>query len=67
MLVGIEGIDMSSTGYILLVEDDATIAEVVTAMDERPRFFRAEIIDGNGTVRDVVIVNKSNGRVRSTY
>ena len=39
----------------------------IGAMDERPRFFRAEIVDGNGAVRDVVIVNKVNGRVRSVY
>ncbi|WP_173202472.1 hypothetical protein [Geobacter sp. SVR] len=36
-------------------------------MDERPGFFRVELVDGNGTVRDVVIVHKNNGRVRSTY
>ncbi|MDA8428997.1 MAG: hypothetical protein M0T70_07055 [Geobacteraceae bacterium] len=39
----------------------------IGAMDERPRFFRAELVDKNGTVRDVVVVNKVNGRVRSTY
>ncbi len=37
----------------------------IGAMDEFPRFFRAELVDGNGTVRDVVIVDKINGRVRS--
>ncbi len=36
-------------------------------MDERTGFFRAELVDKNGAVRDVVIVNKVNGRVRSTY
>jgi hypothetical protein len=36
-------------------------------MIERPRFFRAELVDDNDTVRDVVIVDKINGRVRSTY
>ena len=39
----------------------------IGAMDEHPRFFRAELVDKNGTVRDVVVVNKVNGRVRSTY
>lgn len=39
----------------------------IGAMDERPRFFRAELLDRNGTVRDVVIVHKANGRIRSTY
>ena len=39
----------------------------IGAMDERPRFFRAELVDKNGTVRDVIVVNKVNGRVRSTY
>ena len=39
----------------------------IGAMDERPRFFRAELLDGNGIVRDVVILNKFNGRVRSIY
>lgn len=39
----------------------------IGAMDERPRFFRAELVDKNGTVRDVVVVNKVNGRVRSIY
>jgi hypothetical protein len=37
----------------------------IGAMVERPRFFRAELVDGNGAVRDVVIVDKINGRVRS--
>ena len=39
----------------------------IGSMDERPGFFRVELVDGNGTVRDVVIVHKNNGRVRSTY
>lgn len=39
----------------------------IGAMDERPRFFRAELVDSSGIVRDVVIVNKVNGRVRSAY
>ncbi len=39
----------------------------IGAMEERPRFFRAELVDENGTVRDVVIVHKGNGRVRSVY
>jgi len=39
----------------------------IGTMEERPRFFRAELVDGNGTVRDLVIVNKVNGRVRSAY
>ena len=39
----------------------------VGAMIEHPRFFRAELVDGNGIIRDVVIVDKINGRVRSIY
>jgi len=39
----------------------------IGAMEERPNFFRVKLVDGNGIVRDVVIVNKDNGRVRSTY
>lgn len=39
----------------------------IGAMDERPRYFRAELLDNNGTIRDVVIVHKANGRIRSTY
>lgn len=39
----------------------------ISSMAERPRFFKAELVDKNGIVRDVVIVNKVNGRVRSTY
>lgn len=34
-------------------------------MIEFPRFFKAELVDGNGVIRDVVIVDKINGRVRS--
>ena len=37
----------------------------IGAMVERPRFFRAELVDENGVLRDVVIVDKINGRVRS--
>ena len=54
---------MLGTDYILLVEGDLQIG----AMDERQRFFRAELVDDNETVRDVVIVNDVNGRVLSTY
>lgn len=39
----------------------------IGAMSERPRFFRAELVDEKGAVRDVVIVDKSNGRIRSIY
>lgn len=39
----------------------------IGAMLERPRFFRAELVDGKGAVRDVVIVDKFNGRIRSIY
>lgn len=39
----------------------------IGAMLERPRFFKAELVDGNGSIRDVVIVDKLNGRVRSIY
>jgi len=34
-------------------------------MTERPRFFRAELVDSKGKVRDVVIVDKLTGRIRS--
>ena len=37
----------------------------IGAMVERPRFFRAELVDENGVLRDVVIVDKITGRVRS--
>ena len=37
----------------------------IGVMDEFPRFFKAELVDGNGAMRDVVIVDKINGRVRS--
>lgn len=39
----------------------------IGAMEEHQRFFRAELVDKHGTVKDVVIVNKFNGRVRSAY
>jgi len=39
----------------------------IGAMEERPNFFIVKLVDGNGAVQDVVIVNKGNGRVRSTY
>jgi len=39
----------------------------IGVMTEKPGYFRAELVDGNGTVRDLVIVNKVNGRVRSAY
>jgi len=39
----------------------------IGAMLERPRFFKAELVDGNGSIRDLVIVDKLNGRVRSIY
>jgi hypothetical protein len=39
----------------------------IGTIEERPRFFRAKLVDGNGTVCDLVIVNKVNGRVRSAY
>lgn len=39
----------------------------ISSMEEKPRFFKAELVDKNGAVRDVVIVNKVNGRVRSIY
>lgn len=39
----------------------------IGAMEEHPLFFRAELIDRFGTVKDVVIVNKVNSRVRSAY
>ena len=39
----------------------------IGSIDERPRFFKVELVDINGTVHDVVIVQKNNGRVRSTY
>ncbi len=37
----------------------------IGVMDEFPRFFRAELMDGNGAMQDVVIVDKITGRVRS--
>ena len=37
----------------------------IGAMDECHRFFRAELVDGKGAVRDVVIVDKITGRIRS--
>ncbi len=39
----------------------------IGAMEERPRFFRALLVDGTGAVRDVVIVDKLTGRIRSIY
>lgn len=39
----------------------------IGAIEEHPSFFRAELIDGNGAVQDVVIFNKVNGRIRSAY
>lgn len=39
----------------------------IGTMQERPNFFMAELVDRSGAVRDVVIVHKANGRVRSTY
>lgn len=39
----------------------------IGAMSERPRFFRAELVDEKGTVQDVVIVDKFNSRIRSIY
>jgi hypothetical protein len=39
----------------------------IGAMEERPNFFRVQLLDGNGIVRDVIIIHKVNGRVRSTY
>jgi len=38
---------------------------VIGVMDEFPRFFKAELVDGKGVLRDGVIVDKINGRVRS--
>lgn len=37
----------------------------IGGIDERPRFFRIVLVDGNKTVRDIVIVDKLTGRVRS--
>lgn len=39
----------------------------IGSIDERPKFFRVQLLDRDGTVHDVVIVHKDNGRVRSTY
>lgn len=39
----------------------------IGALIERPRFFRAELLDRERIVRDVVIVDKSTGRIRSAY
>ena len=39
----------------------------IGAMEERPNFFRVQLLDSNGIVRDVIIIHKVNGRVRSTY
>lgn len=37
----------------------------ISAMYEFPRFFKADLVDANGTLNDVVIVDKITGRVRS--
>lgn len=37
----------------------------IGVIEERPRFFRAELVDDNGEARDIVVVDRLNGRVRS--
>jgi len=46
-----------------LVGSDLHIGNMI----EHPRFFKAELLDGNGVLRDIVIVDRRNGRIRSIY
>lgn len=34
---------------------------------EKPRFFEAEILDKNGNLIDLVIIDKKSGRIRSIF
>jgi len=44
-------------------KDDVNIGQIT----ERRWFFRAEILDKNNTLVDVVIIDKRTGRIRSIY
>lgn len=37
------------------------------SIDERPNFFKVDLLDRNGIVQDVVIVHKDTGRVRLAH
>lgn len=37
----------------------------VTDLEERPRHFKANIVDKNGTLLDTVIIDRRSGRIRS--
>lgn len=42
-------------------------AVVIGDIKERRWFFRAEIVDKNNVIVDVVIIDKRTGRIRSIY
>ena len=39
----------------------------IASVEERRRFYRAEILDSAGNLLDIVIIDKQTGRIRSIY
>lgn len=39
----------------------------IASVEERRRFYRAEILDSTGNLLDIVIIDKRTGRIRSIY